>query len=344
MSSAGRWKRVLWPIVLGILLLGLFVILVIGFCRKPSASVVVNARSDCVKFSLADRWIWNGEVRARSAFLRGLTAVDTALFRVAAPPVADGWIYLDAGDLALDFLDLGEGATVELYAPDPSQVDLDVRMAPISGRVQVKGKPRISAGSLAVGPIQTRDLHRPAPVEFSSPNGAGLHLGSRGVATLHNVPVKALAFSRRIAVSAGQWSERSFLYEARLVFPESGRDVSLLDGQSLVLEGVTGQVLSIQLGTEGLRIVFEGRVSRARTGSVSAPGGDLTPTVLECLYQWGHTEALPVVLLLYAGFLWSLLALYLSAREPSPLRQSQAAPEPTQAAASSTASNSSSSA
>lgn len=304
MCRRRTWRRIWVALLLG----GSLAIAIAGLVRPASTSIVVHAKTEGVRLRLDTNWAWQGRLAAEAVHLTRVNAIETGVFESFEAPRGDAWVRIGGADASLDGLDLGARSLVEVYLPDRRQVEFALTGGPLSGRVQVKGSPSIAAGRSEPMPVATHEgsLLVPEALVFRARAAAGLHLTTNGTATLRRLDVSELSFSREVPVGPGRRERRSLLLEGVLSFPEVGREVRLLEGHVVALEGVKGRVLTVVIG-EMLEVVFEGTVGRARVG-IDRPGRDVTPSLLE----WGYhvyAGSVPLALLVALwGSLWALRA------------------------------------
>jgi hypothetical protein len=215
-----------------------------------------------------------------------------------------------SGQISLDPIHAGAGTVVSISrSRDEPLLGVSLRGESPQININLGGTISIAAGGRQSG---QRDFgrSRPVRVESGQPNTLYLSLRfppDRDVAFAPHIAVAALSLQQvRDVVVEGLRTPRSVsTVLGGEIFNESlnGRQYPLRRGQWLSLDGIDGEIRSMELAPQGIQFDFHGTVADIRVGS-SSNQRSLMPSWLEWIAE-RHS-----VKLLWGSFFWLLTTVF----------------------------------
>jgi hypothetical protein len=239
--------------------------------------------------------------------------------RIELPPELSGetllsgtpWLEVSNGNFSLKHLELQPNAEISIKKGDQT-LNINSWNAAMLGQLELFGRPAVDAGrSLEhAEKLSGANFDIPGIVTFYHDAGrmpAGLRVTAHSGLELAELPVKDISFAREAVDS--DTSFRSGIIKGKMTIPSSGEELQLDPGTRLRLNLVDGIVSKMTIGSEGVTLAFEGKVTSAFTGS---PGfeRELEPTLLEWLYHQQRLGFFWTVVTFLWGVLWSARTLF----------------------------------
>jgi len=239
--------------------------------------------------------------------------------RIELPPELSGatllsgtpWLEVSNGDFSLKHLELQPNAEISVKKGEQT-LNLNSWNAEMLGQLELFGKPTVDAGQSLehTEKLAGANFEIPGIVTFYHNAGrmpAALSVTPHGGLELADLPVQSISFAREAVDS--DTSFRSGIIKGKLTIPSTGEELQLDPGSRLRLNLVDGIVSKMTIGSDGVTLAFEGKVTSAFTG---APGfeRELEPTLLEWLYHQQRLGFFWTVVTFLWGVLWSARTLF----------------------------------
>jgi hypothetical protein len=304
-----------WPVIL--LSLGIFLIPGVMISMKvPSVEVQFNLLVTEVSWQQDQPGEIMGYVELDSLGVSSFSSIHlprtraTAAEELSVPP-ANFWLPADgSGNISLAPVSAAKGARIWLSkSPGEATAELSIKAPDSDVTVNLSGTVGIDSSGQRLG---ERDFGRPRPVVIRTseprlldlalhfnldqniPFPSNIMISSLSLQQLEDVVVDGLRTPRKIStVLDGEIYNQSM----------NGKKYKLRKGEWLLVDGVEGEIRSMQITNEGIRLDYHGIVTGISIGS-SKNKRDLMPNWLE---WFGERNS---VKMLWGAFLWLLSTLF----------------------------------
>jgi hypothetical protein len=277
----------------------------------PTTKIHLGIRTTDVSMRLAAPLVWEGTWRVGGPVVRlqEFTKLELPPELGAHQPLTErAWLDIAGGTIKFTRLDISEDALVSVVRNESGHVEIMTLNKPFQGQLDVAGSPIVSAG-LSPGSnvrLLNATFSPPATVTFYDAGRPGIPTRLRASPSekieLRRLPIRSLGFFAETANAEQESSFSSGITTGEMMLSDTGESVELKEGDPLYLEDARGLVSDLEIGPEGLQLLFDGEVHGV---SVGTPGFErnLKPTLLEYLY---HREKLSFF---WGGvtFLWGLV-------------------------------------
>ena len=204
-----------------------------------------------------------------------------------------------AGSVRLRHLFIGGGGVLTVARSSDGGVDIAVLGAPFTGDIDVTGAILASTNSGAGPSLPTETFPEDQPparfgfqYDGRGPVSALLHDRPRDSLVLGEMQVSGLSFFDERSSGAGESAFASQIERGTLTMTDADEQLTLARGAALRLGDAHGIVSELQVGKDGLHIIFEGTVATAALGR-----GDFDHNVKPSLLEWLYHQQ-------KIGFLW----------------------------------------
>lgn len=277
--------------------------------KLPRAHVAVELEASGIQLGLGRDWESTQALDSDRLVLDGMSGIvppqlDHAAFdELGGVPTA---AEIKNGPVQLKHLTFSAGASVELSASD-SELALFVREGTVAGELYVgsvdavleRGEYRthLLVSVEPESPPETIGFHRsagglrPASIRISTPNPW----------RLADLKADRLGFLEEIRSGSGVF--RSTILGGLVHVVESGLNLALNEGDSLILSGLLTKELDLTRSADGIRVIFKGSVSSVLAG----PEGferSLKPSLLAYIYRQQPLVILWSSVVFLFGFIW----------------------------------------
>jgi hypothetical protein len=272
----------------------------------------LRVQTTAVSMYLAKPLDWEGTWRLGTSMvrLREFTNLELPPELGAPEQLTDRrvWLDIEGGALKLTKINISQGALVSIIRDESGYIDIRTLNKPFEGALELSGSPVVSAGPAPGSkiPIENFLFDPPTIVTFQGTGHpaipAQLRISPLEKLQLRRVRIDNMSLFTETTNAAQQSSFTSGITEGTMTLLDTRETLDLKVGDPLHLKGASGVISEVEIGPEGLQLLFDGDVCGMFLGT---PGNErnLKPTLLEYLY---HQERLGF----FCGavtFLWGLI-------------------------------------
>ncbi|HEV2986793.1 MAG TPA: hypothetical protein VG759_00015 [Candidatus Angelobacter sp.] len=280
--------------------------------KVPHTDVSASVDTESFRATLAKPWRIDNAFHSARVHAERLSSIEAPNLGLSINQASgDAWFALEGGQIALQTLETGTGASVEVLS-DEDEVDIFVGLQPLVGKVTVTGKVRVTAGPRS-GEISVNQIHEveiPETLEFSVQDPKGVpsqfSIHSPGKWSLGRPQISAVSFTREEVREAGERVLTSGIKSGTVRFNDTAWTVlELREGDLLSLHSTEAAAIEAR-GEAGLiHVTLGGTVGSITVGDLQSPK-QLAPSYLEYFYNKKSLGFFWSAIGFFWGFIWSV--------------------------------------
>jgi hypothetical protein len=281
--------------------------------RLPTRlQMTVSSESVTVRLPSGLNWSGNWDLGGTPVRMQDMSRIDLPP-ELSSATLLSGtpWLEVSNGDFSLKRLELQPNAEISIKKGEQT-LSINSWNAPMLGQLELFGKPVVDAGrSLEqTEKLSAANFEIPGIVTFYHDTGrmpSVLRIAPHTALELADLPIQGISFAREAVDS--DTSFRSGIIKGKLTIPSTGEELQLDSGTRLRLNLAEGILSKLTIGSDGVTLAFQGKVTSAFTGP---PGfeRELEPTLLEWLYHQQRLGFFWTVVTFLWGVLWSARTLF----------------------------------
>jgi len=259
----------------------------------PSVQVSVELMTSNISVILDKDWIAHHNFVTDKIFINNLQEIKALGLNFSKTATDEKEMMsaeLKGKNIVITGLELATDSELEMTAQGDT-LKMFVKKSPIKGQFLItQGKISIDAGNKTIE--KSADFEIPETVSFSTFKTVGnpvlIELYGEEHWQLRNLQIREINFFQEIRPATGLFE--STIISGKIKLPQTGYADELREGDSLIIKSVRqNRRLEISKGEKGLKIFFEGSVSKISAG----PKGierNLMPNWLEYLYYYLYSQ------------------------------------------------------
>ncbi|MDM8524832.1 hypothetical protein QUF80_15800 [Desulfococcaceae bacterium HSG8] len=287
------WARMKLPGIIA--LICILISAFLSFWPVSSTHIQFELETGNVRFTLDKKWAFDPRMKSDEIYIDNIREISSGDLDISGGADAGQ----EKSDMELRGRNIGTGklilekdTEVELGGHD-DELKLFIKGQALESMLIVQSVYHLKAGKKTVeGPL----YFEPGIIRFRAEgHRVNIRFVSRDNWQMGDMQVSDIRFSEESAPGSGEFE--SAIHSGRLKLSETESERELRKGDCLVLDGVKSRRLEMSKAENGVKIFFEGSVSKIHAGP-KAFLKDLTPTCLEYFYHDSR-----------AGFLWGAVFL-----------------------------------